>query len=539
MKYLQKFDIYGEKFTFLLCQQYKFHSLLSSILSIIVLIVSIFYSYYFCSDFVKRENPKTLVSTITRESAYTFNLTYDKYVAAWRIEDGLGKELHGEKYVYPVLFYYNSNSGEYEVVESKSCLEVNLSSNVPEDFRDYYCFHWNNRLFGGNWDQEVLFYFSFGLYFCENGDDFGKKSNCANKKEVMDFFNSQLTYLTLYLPHLNFLPEVKEKPFQIRYNKFFNLITPELQRVDKIKLHQIVINDDKNYFFSNKGNYIKWSSSSFETYYFFSSYNNYGTEGLSSNIYTLNFYLDDEYTYYKRWYMKISEALSILSTYIKITYVTLMAFNEVCNRSLMLDKLAGYCFEFPDEKKITTQRTKASILQSSNNYSSMVTDISKADFQKMNSFMSFKKSPSSKILFNLRKSSSSTLLEKHRKKTKKSKFTEFFGFCFIFKNLFFHSKKDKVKRFLLNKSFSLLKRKLDVAWYLDKQREFEIVKKCIFNDKQYKAFKFLKKENIEINDKKEDRTQDAKEVYEYYRMNNHKNNLIDKEICNKLTPNFV
>lgn len=538
MKYLQKFDIYGEKFTFLLCQHYKFHSILSSVLSMTVFFVSIFYSYYFCSDFFKRENPKTLISTITRESAYTFNLTYDKFIAAWRIEDGLGNELHGEKYVYPVLFYFNSSSGEYEVVESKRCLEINLSSNVPDDFRDYYCFYWNDRLFGGNWDQELLFYFSFGLYFCENGDNFGEKSKCTNKKEVMNFFNSQLTYLTFYLPHINFLPEVKEKPFQIRYHKFFNLITPELQRVDKIKLHQVVINDDKNFFFSSNGNYTEWSSTSFETYYYFSSYSNYGTEGVSSNIYTLNFYLDEEYTYYKRWYMKISEALSILSTYVKITYVALMAFNEICNRSLMLSKLAGYYFEFPEEKK-TIQRTKTSIIQSRNNYSSMITDISKVNLQKMNSFMSFKKSPSSKILFNLNKSTSASLTENNRTKSKKSKSMEFLGCCFIFKNMVCRSDKDKIKRCLLNKSFSLLKHKLDVVWYLDKQREFETVKKCIFNDKQCKAFQFLKKEKIEINDKKEDRAQDAKEVYEYYRMNNHNNNLIDKEICNKLIPSFV
>lgn len=105
-----------------------------------------------------------------------------------------------------------------------------------------------------------------------------------------------------------------------------------------------IIGDDTNFLFEKPKNTTIWSTSSFSTYYYLMSESTTGVEGIHSMLYCLNFYIDKDYTYYRRWYMKISEALAIVSTFVKITDVVLKEIATFFNNIILFDNLSSLLF---------------------------------------------------------------------------------------------------------------------------------------------------------------------------------------------------
>lgn len=530
MRLLEEIDIYGQKFSFLIFNHYHFHSIISITLTILVSIISIFLLYFLGEDFFFRKNPKTLESTAIRDSGFMINLTQTTYFSAWRLEDAFGNEINYKNIIYPLLMYYNSTSQEYETISNEKCDINNIPKSILNlDIINYNCFTWDNRYFGGDWDQDFLYYFSFGLYFCEGGNAFGAGNKCTQKKKILDFLNHKdLVYLSVFLPYLNFVPENKVQPYQILYHQYYFLLTPQLQKIDKVKIHQTIVNDDKNYFVTRKNNETVWNTSPIETTYYFFDFSQYGYENYSSSLYTMNFYMDKTYTYYKRFYVKFPEILAIASAFIKICYLLLTILASYCNKILIYDKLGEHYFHFPKEqiKNLGNLSIKPSN-KHLNNSSTFVDKLSKVETQKINSIINY----NPKVLLKKPRANINNLSFYPKSfplyKSSFSMWVILFYKCFGFKT----NEKQNNSFHLLVK---ILTKKLDIVYYLKKIREFSIVKKCIYTPTQLKLLKYLKKKDINISDHCQRTNSDFKEINNYLYKNRHNHDSIDQEIMNNL-----
>ena len=90
--------------------------------------------------------------------------------------------------------------------------------------------------------------------------------------------------------------------------------------------------------------------------------------------------------------------------------------------------------------------------------------------------------------------------------------------------------------FFIKAKHVLIKR-LDLIMYLRKISEFDIIKKCILDRVQCKAFKFFKKKEILLSHNEKNRLNDLKEVFEYYQANKDKDDLINQQIINNIDDN--
>ena len=218
--------------------------------------ISLLLTYCLGHDFIYRNNPLTLKSTANRDYLYILNLTTDDYISAWRIEDNFGNEVNITNFIYPVLSHYDSDSSKYHRIEVKKCSEIEIKDlNFGKKIKDYYCFDWNNFRLGGSWDDSELYYFSFALFLCdENG------TNCADRDELNNLLKHEL-YISLYYPYINFNPENNEQAYQIVYNEYYSILSQKHMKVDKIKIHHTVIQNDKNIIYTNFNNNSIWTSS--------------------------------------------------------------------------------------------------------------------------------------------------------------------------------------------------------------------------------------------------------------------------------------
>ena len=134
------------------------------------------------------------------------------------------------------------------------------------------------------------------------------------KQKIIKELLLQSIYISIYYPTINVDPENFGKAYQVVYNQYYSLLSHSLLKVDKIKVQHTVIEDDKNILFNHYTNDSIWTTSSIESDY-------YTFDEKEQSIYTVNFYMDKDYTIYKRRYVKLQETLTVVSTFVKLNYI--------------------------------------------------------------------------------------------------------------------------------------------------------------------------------------------------------------------------
>ena len=325
LRLFEYIDLFGTQIDLRIANKSSYHSIISILFSFIFFFLVIAYCYIFGIELLIRKNPKTLQSISTSTHYEFFNYTQEKYFVAWRLEDVEGNEISHSSHIYPYVKYYNYHTQIFEFLPLTKCKDMNLTFPLPDDIEEYNCIPIQGREFGGSWDDNKISYISLAVYLCENGANFGENEYCATEEEITQLFKKQTPlYLALYYSKIQFVPDKDDSPAEKKYIKEFININPDLRRVDTIRIGKTIIGDDKNFLFEQPKNQTIWSTASFSTYYYLMTDT---STGVQSMLYCLNFYMDKDYTYYRRWYMKISEVLAIISTFIKITDVLFKEFH--------------------------------------------------------------------------------------------------------------------------------------------------------------------------------------------------------------------
>ena len=462
MKLLSSIDIFGSKFSFFIFNQPFIHTYFSSILTITMMFTTAFFIFLFGQDFFYRKNPSTIQSKATRNYVNAINLTLNDYIAAWRIEDSLGNAVDVTNILFPQFLHYDSDTQKYENLEMKKCSELNITNNETYNKLKYFnCFDWSNKNFGGSWEDQSIYYFSLGLYYCD--PNFPEK--CGDENKIKELLLNQL-YLAVYYPHINFSPENNDNAYTVVYNQYYSMISSNLIKVDKIKVHHIVIQDDKHIVFNGYTNNSVWSTSTISSDYFF-----FDSVSKDESIYTVNFYMDKEYTLYRRKYVKLQEFLTIVSTFVKINYIVFKVLAIFYNRIIMYKKLTENCFTLSSFSANTSFQSKIN-LNMSNTCPSDV---------KFDNYIA--------------KTLNLVINKKRSKKYENIVFDKWFSIKYIISC----RRKSSYKISLYEKAKLKINNKLDILTYLQTIMEFDYIKSNLFTENQLKELSSIKKEVLTEN----------------------------------------
>ena len=531
------FDLFGLNVQLRIANKPSFHSHVSLLLSVVFIISIFVYSYIFGIELFLRKNPKTLQSTSTSEHYDFINYTQESYFIAWRLEDYMGNEMYTEGIIYPLVQYYHYKIGDFELLPMLKCREFNLPFSIPEDINDYYCIPADGKEFGGSWDDNKIAYFSLEVYFCENGDNFGENAHCASKEQIIELFESNTPlYLSLYYPQLRFSPDDDNFPAHQVYTKKFINLNSELHRVDTIRIGKTIISDDKNFLFESPKNYTIWNTASFETYYYIMSNDKYGIPGINSMLYCLNFYMNKDYTYYRRWYMKFSEALALISSFVKITELVLKEIAVWFNNLLLFDKLTTIWFDI-NQTEMNIIKNKKSLQSTKTPKTPNKTNKSYIELLKDN----YVKSSS---LSKIENCNISVLKEKNHFTIKSIKPTvnldtiytnhSLFGFKFILFSSLKCNRRNKISQYLIL-STKKLNSNRDYLYIIKYFREFSILKYILLDHTQLLCFDYFKKEMLH-GEKIQSNGEIYREIREYFLRNNQSQNTINRKLFGLLHP---
>ena len=203
-------DIYGTKFHLLINQKLKFKTWIGGIITTILSLIGIIFIYIFGQDLFLRKNPSFTSSTIG-EGYKRINLTKEKMIIAFRIEDMNGNYLNISKYLYLRVLYYSAIPGEdgksrsnykEEYIPYKLCEENDFegNENLISLYGTLFCIEWKNKTFGGYWDNEFLYYFSLRIFYCNNSEYYTINNNtkCSSVEELNELFSDKVLFSVYY-----------------------------------------------------------------------------------------------------------------------------------------------------------------------------------------------------------------------------------------------------------------------------------------------------------------------------------------------------
>ena len=260
MDVLKLFDLFGTSINFRVFNDQKFHSSFSIILSAFTIIATILFTYFFGLDFIFHTESKILQSTRTSKSYEYYNdLNLDDLFFAWRIEDVYGNEINHTNILFPMIGYYSYKNDEDIKIKHEKCKNFNLSFQIPNDIKEFYCSDISNYSIGGAWENEnKIEYFYLNIDVC-------KDKICPSKKDVFNFLNLYNgLYVVVYYPTISFIPEDKI-PYQISYTKKITLLDAELIRVDRFYIRKYIFENDNGWIFKNNKKHELLGISDIET----------------------------------------------------------------------------------------------------------------------------------------------------------------------------------------------------------------------------------------------------------------------------------
>ena len=337
MEILKKFDVFGIPITFRISGNEKYHSSISISCSLIIIIITIIFTYFRGLDFIFHSESRILQSKRTSKTYGFYNLTMENLFFAWRIEGVYGEDMNFTNILYPYIGYYSYKTEKELKINYDRCKNFNLSFNIPKDINNFYCSDLSNYSIGGGWENEnKIEYFYLNIDICKN-------TSCPSKT---DFFKLLSLYgglyLIIYYPTISFIPE-ETIPYQVSYNKLNIFLDAQLINVNRFYIHKYIFEDDEGWIFQNVKNYNLFGISEIETYNFINDFNGNKQIPLNSYIYTGNFYIDKKYSYHKRWFSKAFESLALINGFYKSLFMIFGFFSSVCNRFILFQIIMEKC----------------------------------------------------------------------------------------------------------------------------------------------------------------------------------------------------
>jgi hypothetical protein len=269
-KYIEKLDLFGNTFSFTIFQKEKFKTSIGGILSLMVVIIALVFSFLFGQDFFLRSNPKITSQRVIPHNDDLIQITSEKMAMAWRIEDVYGQPVNYTGVIFPRIDWIVFSKASDNQLVLINLVTMNLTrcnsqnSNFPQlekqiNLSNYMCLDWEsigtNFTFGGYWDSSFVHFFQISFSYCPNADAYGEGRGCSSVEKLQERFKSYgIWYFSLFYPQYVFDPNDTEYPLKIVFKNYSYRFDLNLQKADRWKFKQVILDDDQGWILPSKKN---------------------------------------------------------------------------------------------------------------------------------------------------------------------------------------------------------------------------------------------------------------------------------------------
>ena len=355
-------DCFGTNFNFFLNHKKKFKTFYGGIITIITILLIILCLVCFGDNLYHKKNP-TIIQTSINSDYTIINFKTEKLVFAFRFENLDGQFIDISNKIYPKIYYYSrpeiNNSNyflDYKQEEFLSYHVCNESDdedlNINERYGKLFCIDFNNKKFGGYWDNAFIYYFEIRLYFCLNGEKFSKNNpNCTPIETLNQIFNNENPIIfSLYYPIYYFDFNSVNNPLVKFYKNYFYYLNYNLQKNDRLYIKRYILNDDQGILLENKKEISVWGVDKILGDFSYFSNEELNKENSSSLFYLMNVYMSSEKTYYKRYYTKIQDVIAEFGGLISVISYISKFFCDFINEKFQKIKIIEFLFDMKSKK---------------------------------------------------------------------------------------------------------------------------------------------------------------------------------------------
>ena len=540
---LRYLDLYGTKCSFYTDQKLKLYTPFGGILSIISIVAGIVIFIYTNISSFRRKEPKIITSSIIEENQ-KIKFTNEKIWIPWRILEYNINDYNFSGILFPIIKYYYRESKNEELkskeISYKLCNEtsmINESDNllIDSSLDKLFCIDMDDLYMGGSFSDNYIYYIEFGLYICRNGMIYNEtNSNCIS----FDKLNNISNYLQLifYYPTIQFQECELESPVKIKYHKNYSILSTNMLKIDKLFLQKIILYDILGIFTHKEKQYSFWGLSSINRDIYYKGNRKNRT---TSKLYTFEIYIESNsiiYTRtYKNFFIILAQSLPLISLVNNLLKLIAKLFKSSSINRKMTELLFENLTEKPNRfenylEELKAKKNSSKKLDDNNNIIS-IPDNSK-NLQNISSFSLFKNKDKEFEKEDKKENDESKVINNKDKITNKksekndeliNSLINYKRMSLRFKEPIFHKKKRFVanklfpfryyfwavfaknidltkNRFFLSKKFikvyCFLCQLFDISSYCVLQKEFNVMKNSLFDEKNIQLIEKTGKINV-------------------------------------------
>lgn len=571
---LRYLDLYGTKCSFYTEQKLKLYTPFGGILSIISIVAGIVIFIYTNISSFRRKEPKIITSSIIEEN-HKIKFSNEKIWIPWRILEYNINDYNFSGILFPIIkYYYRENKNDElksKEISYKLCNEtsmINESDNllIDSSLDNLFCIDMDDLFMGGSFSDNYIYYIEFGLYICRNGMFYNEtNSNCIS----FDKLNNYSNYLQLifYYPTIQFQECELESPVKIKYHKNYSILSTNILKIDKLFLQRIVLYDILGIFTHKEKNYSFWGLSSInrDIYYIGNTKNR-----TTSKLYSFEIFIESTSVIYTRTYKNfiviMAQSLPLIALVNNLLKLVAKLFKSSSINRKMTELLFENLTEKPNKfenylEELKAKKNMANKFENNNIIS--IADNSK-NIQNISSLSLFKKNKECEKEGKKENDELKVINNKDKITNKKSEKNDelinslinYKRMSMRFKEPIFHKKKRFVanklfpfryyfwavfvknidltkNRFFLSKKFikvyCFLCQLFDISSYCVLQKEFNIMKNSLFDEKNIQLIEKTGKINVNA----QSFMRDMSEAIENNRFNILGKNVIRKNDGNK------
>ena len=261
-EYLRYMDFFGTKCCFYSDQRLKLYTPLGGIISLISICAMIIIFVLISLSSFKREHPNSITSSILEEEQ-KIKFDEEKIYIPWKIQYNKNNFNHSN-ILFPTIKYYSKDNKndllQTKILTYKFCNQTSMANIANEILIDspldqLYCIDMDDLLIGGSRSSDFLYYIEFILNLCPYNSECSEDETYLNNSD--NYFE-----IIFYYPSVRFHEDKFRNPFEIKYNKNNVILNKEVWKINQLYLRKVILQDNVGIFYHEERLYQSWECSS-------------------------------------------------------------------------------------------------------------------------------------------------------------------------------------------------------------------------------------------------------------------------------------
>jgi len=362
ISFCNTFDIFGTTFSFTTLRQSKFHTNLGYFLSLTCFALVGAFIGVFGTDLFYKINPRIISEQVRPLNHTKKNFNTSRFTFAWRIEDDNSDAWNFTNKLYPQVRYLVYEKDPITKILTKTkkiyftpetCTDDNIqdpSFKVGRNISQLKCidFQKYNLTMGGFWDGDFVIKIEIKIFHCD-GDDY--KKNCSNLSDLKRYFiEENKLYFSIFYPEFFFEPNNLESPLRYQYVNYYNQISVNLLKKDRIFFKEVELEDDQNLLITEiKKDNIFAADKLGQDYVL--KFDSDFTSVVSSEVYSIVLYLSKGGDKFTRKFMKLQELAATVGGFMQLIFVFGKILSSQYNSYQRNITLFNQLFDFDDSSQ--------------------------------------------------------------------------------------------------------------------------------------------------------------------------------------------